>query len=253
MKCVSRDASKDNDVIMNLKLLKRIRCYRLIDPSGKNFFGYNINRLLFAVIMVINYALTVYANMGFLFNVDYTLNYADFLLIIFADMEVVLVFFKICLFFYRVDKLTYLLDVDRIKFFTSKLCRKNNKILYSYRNTIKKCTETYYIFVTVVASQWILFPLISTVFFADGNVNSNIRNPNIMNMPFPISTHTYNQYYVVFYAIEMIFAIFFLYCSNLLDILLLSYGWIVSFQYEVLLLGFKDLGHGNTQAMGNTN
>lgn len=243
-------SNEDSEVIINLKLLKRARFYSIIiEPNGKKIFGYNINRIIFAIIFVIN-TLVFYSNLGFFVNVDYKLSNSEFFLILISDLESYLTFFKMCLFFYHLDKIVDLVDVTRVDFLTGELCRKHNKILYGYRNTIKKVTDYYFIFAYVVGIQWIIFAILNKIFFFVDE-NSNRRIPNIINMPFPVNAHVYNQYYVFIFAIESTFPIFLLYCSLMIDIFVLSFALIITFQYEVLSLAFKDLGHENKRSTGN--
>jgi hypothetical protein len=244
------DTYKDSEVIINLKLLKLSRYYNLIDPNGKKIFGYNISRLIFTIIFVINFTLFVYSNLGFVVNVDYKLSSADFLLIIVINVIIFLVFFETCLLLYRLENLVDLLDVTRIDFLKSELCCKNNNILYDCRNRIKKYTDFYFIFNATTGIQWILFGLLKNVLFFD-HENVNTRIPNIINMPFPVNTAVYNQYYILFFIIEFMFILMLAYCFNMIDMFLLSYGWILVFQYNVLCLTFKDLKHENKRLTGN--
>lgn len=199
---------KDSEVIINLNLLKRTRFYSIIDPNGKKIFGYHAGRLIFAMIFVINYALVAFSNLGLFVNVDYKLSSSEYFIIFSTDLENCLNFYRICLLLYCVDKVADLLEVTRVDFLTSELCRKNNNILNGYRNTIKKFTNLYVILVVVVGTQWVIYAFLNSVFFV-ADENSNKRIPNILNMPFPVNARVYNQYYILFFAIETIFPFFF--------------------------------------------
>lgn len=82
--------------------------------------------------------------------------------------------------------------------------------------------------------------------------NDNRRLENVINRRYPITVNTYNQYYVLFYIIETIIAIKSLYLILMIDILLLSIGWAITVQYEVLAVAFKNLGHDVNFQKGET-
>lgn len=233
------DVIKDSEVIINLKLLKQSHFYSLIDPNGKQVFGCNIFRLIFIIIFITVHTLVIYSNVGLFVDVDYKLSRVEFFLVMFADLLNCLNGFKTCILLYQVDKIVDLLDVTRINFMTSELCRRNNKILDGHRNTIKKFSNFYCIFCSVVVTQWIFIAFLTNVFTEEKNLNDRI--PNVINMPFPVNIRTYNQYYNLFFVIETTFTVFILYCILMIDTYLLSFGWIIIAQYELVALAFKDL------------
>lgn len=235
------DVLNDNEVIINMKLLKQSRFYSLIDPNGKRILGYSIYRLVFIIIFITVHTLVVYSNLGLFVEVNYELSNIEFFLIIFADLLNFLTFYKTCILLYYVDKIMDLFDVTQINFLTSKHCRKNKDILYGYRNTINKFTNFYCIFCMVVIFQWIVFAFLGHVFATDKNADNRI--PSVINMPFPVSIRVFNQYYGIFFVFESVMGIFLLYCVLMIDTYLLSYGWIIIAQYEVVALAFKGIEH----------
>lgn len=243
-------ASNDDEVIINLKLLKLCGYFDLIVPNGKTILGFHMNRLIFAIIICIIHAVVLYSNLGLFANLDYKISYNDFFLILFCDLIIFLTFYKTCLMFNRIDSIFELLDVTRIDFLTSKLCRKNNKILYGYRDVIKKYSYSYNVLVVVVAFQWVLYAFLVHVFFVDDSKNG--RFTNVIDMPYPINTQELNEYYSIIFIIESIFIISTLYCTLMIDTLLLSYGWIITFQYEILGLAIKNLGYRKKRLTSNT-
>lgn len=233
------DVLNNDEFVINLKLLKQSRFYCLIDPNGRRIFSYNIFRLIFLIIFVAIHMVVIYSNLGLIVEVDYQLSNVEFFLIMFADLLNSITFYKTWILLYRMDKIMDLFDVTRIDFMISKQCCKNNKILYGYRNTINKYTNFYCIFCIVVFIQWIIFAYLGHL-LGPGKSEDH-RFPNVINMPFPVNIQTYNQYYVIFFVLETICGVFLLYCNLMIDVYLLSYGWIIIAQYEVIYLAFKDL------------
>lgn len=233
------DVLNDNEYIINLKLLKQCHFYGLIDRNGKHIFGYNIFRLIFLIIFAIVHMLVIYSNLGLFIDVNYKLSTDEFFMVMCADLLNFMTFYKTCILFYRLDNIMDLFDVTRIDFMTSKQCRKNNEILYSRRNTINKFTNFYCILCIVVIVQWIISAYLGHL-VGMGQSEDN-RFPNVINMPFPVNIRTYNQYYDIFFMLETIFGAFLAYCILMIDVYLISYGWIITAQYEVVYLAFKDL------------
>lgn len=243
------DTSNDNEFIINLNLMKQCYYFSLIDPNAKKIFGYNMNRLIFSIMLCIIHSVFVYSNLGFFVSVDYKISNENFFLVLFGDLIIIFIFYKTCLLFYRVDNIVELLDVARIDFLTSKLCRKNNKILYGYRDIIKKYSNSYTIIAIVVSIQWIMFAFLMHIFF-EADIGDG-RLANVVNFPYPNTTRILNKYYALIFVMESISIFTLLYCTLIIDIILLSFGWAITFQFETLGLAFKDLQQNKNRLTGN--
>lgn len=76
------------------------------------------------------------------------------------------------------------------------------------------------------------------------------RKQNIINMPLPVTVHTFNQYFIIFYIFETFMSVYLMYGLVMIDMYLLSFGWVVIAQYKVLALTFKGIGHEVTPQIG---
>lgn len=234
----------DHNAAIYLKTLKQYGFYQIFFPNGENIFGWNmknIYRLSFIALTVIIQCLIGFGNCGFLIDLEDTINKTDLFIIIFSNIFNYHILCKvIILMFYR-NKILDLLDVTSLNFLKSEQCLYNIKILYKHRNRVIQRTKLYYNFCMSVIIPWVLYPIVINLFVA--NKNDNRRLENIINRRYPMDVNTYNQYYVLFYIIEMIIAIKSLYLVLMIDILLLSIGWAIIVQYEVLAVTFKNIGH----------
>ncbi|XP_026806808.1 uncharacterized protein LOC113549619 [Rhopalosiphum maidis] len=231
----------DHNAAINLKILKQCGFYQIFYPNGENIFGWNIYRLSFIALTVITQCLIGFGNCGFLFDLEDTIDNIDLFLIIFSNAFNYLTLWKvIILMFYR-NKILDLMDVTSLKFLNSEHCQRNIKILYKHRNRALQRSKLYFNFCILVYIPWIIYPIIINSFVA--NKNDNRRLENIINRRYPMAVNTYNQYYVLFYIIETIIAIKSLYLVLMIDILLLSIGWAIIVQYEVLAVTFKNIGN----------
>ncbi|XP_025207395.1 uncharacterized protein LOC112603161 [Melanaphis sacchari] len=231
----------DHTVAINLKILKQYGFYQIFDPDSKKVFGWNMYRLSFIALTVIIQCLVGFGNCGFFFELEDTINNIDVFLIIFSSSFNYLNLWKIIILLFNKNNILDLLDVTYLNFFKSKQCHNNVEILYKHRNRTLKCTKLYYNFCTLVIIQWVFYPIIINSFIA--NKNDNRRLENVINRPYPITVNTYNRYFVLFYIIETVIGIKSVYSLLMIDILLLSIGWAITVQYEVLAAAFKNIRH----------
>ncbi|XP_060852031.1 uncharacterized protein LOC132930274 [Rhopalosiphum padi] len=226
------------EVVVNLELMKRSMIYHIFNPNGSKIF--NCNRLLFFLYGVFLNSIFVYSASGFFVEMEDTLTYIDFSVIIFVMINFFLCSWRFCIFLYNFEIIYDLFNVSRFNFFKSKHCCKNINVLFGYRDRTIKITNYVFVFSTTVMLQWILYPLVLIAFTTPED--ENIRQQNIMNLRYPVSTHNYNQYYFIFYFMEVILALFTMYAMILPDILLISWCWAIIAQQEVLTQAFKSIG-----------
>ena len=68
---------------------------------------------------------------------------------------------------------------------------------------------------------------------------------------YPVSTHTYNQYYFIFYLMEVVLSLFTLYAMIIPNFLLISWCWAIIAQQNVLTQTFKSIGHEDNSQNDN--
>jgi len=242
------DKLRVEEVAINLELMKRSRFYHILNPNGTKVFNCHAYRLLLFLYGFIVNCVVVYSTLGFFIGTDDTLSFADFFSVIFVLINFFLCYWRICIFLYNVNSIHDVFSVSRFDLLKSKHCRKNVNVLNGYRDRSIKITNYFVLFSSTVMMQWILYPLRAIAFTRPENENSRFQN--IMNLRFPVSTNTYNQYFFGFYLIEVVVSIFIMYAMIMPDIFLMSVCWAIIAQQEVLTRAFKNVGHEDNSQMG---
>lgn len=234
---------------INLKLMKRSRSYQIFNPNGPKIFNCNAYRLLLVLLLVLVNCNVVYSALGFFVEMEDTLSYIDSSVIIFVMINIFLCNWRFSVFLCNVKVIYDVFNVSRFDFFKNKHCCKYINVLTGYRDRTIKITNYFFVFSSTVMLQWILFPLVLITFTT--LEDKNIRQLNIMNLRYPVSTHTYNQYYFIFYLMEVIVAIFTMYSMIIPDLLLISWCRAIMAQQEVLTQAFKYFGQEDNSQTGN--
>lgn len=243
------DTFKEHEVAINLKLLKQCGFYQIMfNSSHTRIIGWNFYRFFFIIFIVITQCLIVFGNLGFFIKIDDTLSFVDYFLIIYANVHNLFLLFKMSLLINNAKQIWGIIEVAHLKFLKSTQCRKNLRVLDKHRNRVIKITNIYCIFCIIVIIQWIIFPLVIKIFKSYDQGNQRIQN--IINMPYPVSIHTFNQYFIIFYIFETCMSVYLMYGLLMVDLFLLSFGWIIIAQYNVLAITFKRIGHEVTSQMG---
>jgi len=239
------DNLRDEEVIIHLKLLKLFRFYHMIKPNSTKIFNYNYNayRLLTFLYVAIMNSIVIYGNIGFFVGTDdsQNINYVDLYLIMFLMTNIFFCSWRICIILIKSNTVFEVLNVSRLNFFTSEHCRKHLNVLHKNRDQTIKITYYFFVFSTIVIIQWLISPIIA-IMFTTTDVE-NVRLSNIFNLRFPVSTHTYNQYHLIFYLIEVTISIIPSYVIILTDTLILSFSLAIISQQKVLSRAFKNIGH----------
>lgn len=239
------DNFRDEEVTINLKLLKLYRFYHMIRPNSTKIFNYNCNayRLLIFLIIAIMNSIVIYSITGFFVDMDDSQNitYVDLFLIVFLMTNYFFCSWRICIILIKSTTIFDVLNVCRFNFFTSEHCRKHLNVIYKNRDQTIKITYCFFVFSTIVLIQWLIFPIM-TIMFTTIDVE-NFRLPNIFNLRFPVCTHTYNQYHLIFYLMEVMMLILPVYSIIAIDTLILSFSLAIISQQEVLNRAFKNIGH----------
>eukprot|EP00102_Acyrthosiphon_pisum_P023155 XP_016660365.1 PREDICTED: uncharacterized protein LOC107883911 [Acyrthosiphon pisum] len=241
------DKLRVEEVAINLELMKRSRFYHIFNPNGTKIFNCNAYRLLLFLYGSIVNCIVVFSTLGFFVEMDDTMSFTDLFVAIFVLINFFLCYWRICVFMYNVNAIYDVLSVSRFDLLKSKHCCKNVNVLNDYRDRTIKITNYFFLFSSTVMSQWIIYPLVVIAFTMPEDEYGRFQN--IMNLRYPVSTYTYNQYYFIFYLMEVMVAIFTMYAMIFPDILLMSVCWAIIAQQEVLTQAFKNIGHEDNSQM----
>jgi len=144
---------------------------------------------------------------------------------------------------YKANVVWGLFDITRCDFLKSQNCRKHINNMNKYLELSTEITNKLFRFFTTIYCMWLVYPFIYNMLMISENQDQ--RYENIFNMKFPVSTSTYNQYYFIFYLLELIVLTYMYIIVTMVNIyIILFYGAIIA-QYEILRRALQSIGHGD--------
>lgn len=225
--------------------------YKMFRPDGKTVFNRNIYRLSFVVFIVFVQCLIAFGTVRFFVEMKDATGVTDIVMYLDVVLYNYLYLWKTLVLLYKADVVWDVLNVTRLNFMTSQRCREHVWIIYECRDSVKKITNVYFCFTLVICCQWLTYPLVIDMFTTSEHADR--RRQNIIDIPYPIDTDSYNRYYVVFYTLELMVLIFIGYGSIIVDSYVISLYWIITAQYEILIRAFEDVGHEERSQIGKKN
>lgn len=235
------DDLRIEEVSINLKLWKLYRFYHMLKPNNTKIFNCNVYRLILFIYGAIVNCVVLYSTIGFFVEMDDIISDVDIFLILFVMINFFFCSWRMCIILSKVNTICDVLKVSQLNFLKSKECLKHLNVLHEYRDRTIKITNYFFVFSVIVLVQWIVFPIMVITFTA--SEVENTRLPNIMNLRFPVSTQTFNQYYFIFYLMEIAISTFPIYVIIVTDTLIMSFSLVIISQQEVLNRAFKSIGY----------
>lgn len=242
------DRLRDKDVTIHLDLMVRFGFYQIFNPNSKKIFNCNVYQFFLIVITVVEYCALTFGMLGcFVKTGDFTQNLLLLCIILYNHI----IIGRLIIYLYNTCTFWSVLNIAKINFLTSKQCRKNDKILYEYGKRSRKLLNVFFIVVVSTFVQWIIFPLVFKSFNEETENLNNKRTMNIIDMRYPVSTYTYNQYYIWFYLIDLIITTYVMLGSIIFDSFLFMFCFVIIAQNRVLAQSFKNIGYENKSQTGN--
>jgi len=235
---------KDEDFGLHLNLMKRCFFLNIFNPKDKNFFNWNIYRMWFFVFVVITQCVVLIGTYGYVFDTDYIISDIEIVMFMNFIFQNYLILWNYIIFLNKgYDAWEVLFDVSRLNVYKSKRCWRYLKIIYDCRKWIIKVTNIYFGIVCMIFLQWLLYPLIMNFFMVNETMNNRFKL-NILNCRFLISIDIYNQYYYIFYALEIAILLPLLFVELYSDVYILSLSLITISHYKILNRAYESIGHG---------
>ncbi|KAL4090821.1 hypothetical protein QTP88_025591 [Uroleucon formosanum] len=235
------DDLRIEEVAIDLKLWKLYRFYHMLKPNNTKIFNCNVYRLIFFIYGAIVNCMVLYSTIGFFVEMDDMISDVDIFLVLFVMINFFFCSWRMCIILSKSNTICEVLKVSQLNFLKSKECLKHLNVLHDHRDRTIKITNYFFVFSVIVLIQWIIFPIMVTMFTA--SEVENTRLPNIMNLRFPVSTQTFNQYYFIFYLMEIAISTFPIYVIIVTDTLIMSFSLVIISQQEVLNRVFKSIGY----------
>jgi len=241
------ESIKDQEMAMNLPLLKRFVFYQLFDPNTAKIFEYNVYKFINIIFIGVIFSIVVFSLMSFFTETNESLHYNDLLSILHIYVNVFLSLFKILRILCKTKAIWNLLDITRANFLKSRSCLLHNETINKYRETSIRISYYIFRYYLTVFITWLIIPVSLKIFVTQKNPNQ--RYSNIYNMRYPVSVISYNKYYYAFYIMELGFLVFNAYIATTVDIFLISICLVFISQYKVLRQAFERVGHDDTLEM----
>lgn len=206
-------------------------------------------RLTIILLTAVQGCINLCGLLGFFVQMEDTLDDIELLQLLFANLSYFLSAFKIIICVYNANKIQDLLEVTRINFITSAQCTKHVHILLKYRDMSIKITNCLSVSFAVVLLGWWICPLIFNRFVLKSN-DEIVRYENVVNYRFPLTIAVYNDYFWIFYLMEVALGVFLAYAILITDCLLISISCVLIAHYEIHALAFENIGHEKQICIG---
>jgi len=230
---------QNDKISVYLSPLKRFGFYKLFDQ--KNLKIFNCNAYSFFYIICVIFALIIDIITILSLFLEEKVDYGTLSILLFVYICSISCTLNNLVLLYKANVVWDLFDITQCDFLKSRNCGKHINRMNKYLELSTKIVNKLFRFYTTIYYTWLVYPLIYNMVMTSENQDQ--RYENIFNMKFPVSTSTYNQYYLIFYLLEL-FLLTYIY-SNVTMVsifIILFYGAIIA-QYEILRRALKSIGH----------
>lgn len=236
------ESAKKIEYIFDFLLIHFIGLYQILDPDTTQDCGHNkyyVFNMLSSLYLLVICALCPV-------GLYYLSNDLNAFSVYFGCVQIyLLMVYKVIIFMYYSDDIRKCADIARLGFMAS-YKHYNKEIFNKWHILFKRISYTYFIFVTLLFIAWILCPyVLNETTYKIKNIDGSYSEfrLNIHNFYLIVSDQTYNEYYSVVYAIEVV-ALFL--CVNFLlmtTLLLVGMCFGFSCQLETINDAIRILGH----------
>lgn len=230
---------ENQEVAYNKPLYKFAHMYQIFDPKSIRVFNCHVHRLTGILITVFVECFIFFGMLGLVMKMEDNIDNIDLVILLFLFMFNFSSLLKLCVFIKEAKTIWTLLDVTRIQFFKSHHCRKHFNKLKKRKDELIQLTNYTFGLSILTYIVWIVYPICANSFM-ETSENVNQRYLNVLNLRYPVSIYTYNKYFYIWYAVEVVAAGYFCF-STIIDTFLVSLCYILITQYEVLAQSFGNI------------
>ncbi|VVC43746.1 Olfactory receptor, insect [Cinara cedri] len=241
--------SESLSLAVNLTLFKRLGFYYLFNPNGNTICDVNVGRVSGMMFTLVAQIIIVFGALG-LFSVgeDDAIDHTVRVQLLFSYLIDAQCLVKTATFVCKVNGIWLMLGVARSDFLAGTQCRRHVTVLCWYRSRSVTITNVLIGFAMAAAVEWALYPVASNSLSAEdtGQWRRQKRFENIINFRFPVSVHTYNERYLLFYAAELWVTVFLVYVYMIFDVFFISFCCDILARYEMIARAFENVGFNKT-------
>ncbi|XP_022160392.1 uncharacterized protein LOC111026600 [Myzus persicae] len=235
------DSKQEKQYIFNMKLARIICLYQILIPNSTSIFGYNIYHIVIVIFGSFMFAISMLFPIGLLYLRN------DIIAIMYymgCISNFLLSSFKMGNILYHAKDIWKCIDVTSFNYISYKHYDRN-----VFKNWQTRSIRITYIYIVIALSAffcWIFSPSVMnksiiTIRNIDGSYSK--YRMNIFNIYLIASHETYNKYFYIFYAIEIIISICYVYFTIVFDVLMLLLCFAISYQLETISNTIRSLGH----------
>lgn len=237
------DARRENEYIFSFTLSKLTGLYQILDPDSRKMFGHNVYH-----VFVWLFGLYVIGLMSvFLIGLyDMTDDAMAFTYGLGCVENCVFSAYKIFMVVYRSEDVRKCIEVAGLDFIA--YGKYDRSIFEKWRKISLRVSIAYLILSVLVLATWIISPLLLNTTFAIKHADGSYSNYRIsvLNVYLLISDRVYNNHYSVFYSIDTVAFISYVYFSMIFDIIVLVMCCSVSCHLGTVSNAITTLGHGRS-------
>uniref|UniRef100_A0A2S2QCK4 Uncharacterized protein n=1 Tax=Sipha flava TaxID=143950 RepID=A0A2S2QCK4_9HEMI len=235
------DAMKDNEYIFNLKLSKLIGLYQILDPNTIQIFGYNVYHIGIVFVSLYMMAISLLSLIRFYYLIN---NINEYTFYLGCVLNYMFSCYKIIQIVYCSNDIWKCTDITSIRFLSYQYYDKS--IFKNWQVRSIRLTKIYVSLSFIVTLFWLIISKsLSKNIFTSKNLDGSLSKyrMNIFNLYLIASDETYNRYFNLFYLIELIVGVAFMYFSTLFDVLMVMMCFSFLCQLETICDAMKSLGH----------
>jgi len=234
-------AFENDEVAFNLRFYKWMRLYHIIDPNDKRIFNYHFHRLTIVLMVIAVQIFFFFGMIGVFMEIEDTIDTTANIMLLFIFICNLVCALKMIIIITKAENIWNLLHVTRVQFLKSQHCQKNRRKLEEFKNKLSLFFKYVICIFFMTFILWAIYPLIANIGIKK-NENGNERYENIFNLRYPVDINTYNQYFCIFYVIEIVITLYFI-ISVVFDTFILSICLVIIVQYEILQEAFASIGN----------
>lgn len=244
------DKHEEKQSIFNWRLAKFVGLFQILNPNAIKILGVNV----YYILIWINVLQVIAVSLLFPFGLYYLKN--DITALVYYVGVITNILFgcyKIINMMNFSKDLWMCIDITSFNFMMYKHYDMN--ILKKWQKVSLRLTYLIFITVTIVFLVWSLCP-----FYITKNIVAKTKNIdgsyseyrlNIVNLYFMVSDNTYNEYFYIFYLIEVLIVASFLYFTTLFDTFMIMLCLAISCQLETIFHAMASLGHKKSSKIIN--
>ncbi|CAI6364119.1 unnamed protein product [Macrosiphum euphorbiae] len=235
------DSKQEKQYIFNMKLARIMGLYQILIPSSFSIFGYNIYHIITVFFVSFTFAISMLFPIGLLYLRN------DIIAIMYymgCISNFLLSCFKMVNILYHSKDIWKCIDVTSFNYISYKNYDRN--VFKNWQSRSIRVTYIYIVIALFAFFCWIFSPCImNKSVIAIRNIDGSYSKyrMNIFNLYLIASNETYNRNFYIFYVIEIIISICYVYFTIVFDVLMLLVCFAISYQLETISNTIKSLGH----------